>query len=271
MTSCRIREVRSMRDPDQLHPELRAKLTKLRTMCEAQGLALGISECLRTVEEQDELYAQGRTKPGAIVTYARGSDYGSQHQWGIAFDIYQNIPGHAYDDPAFFVNVATLAKGIGLAWGGDWTGFVDRPHLYLPYWGDTPAPLKREYGTPDAFMATWPDLHEALYVDGWMGPKTVKRLQQILGTIEDGVLSDQWSFWADQNPGLVSAEWVDHPTDGSPLVRELQAMVGAPIDGIMGPETIRAMQRYWGTWEDGCLSGPSPLVAVIQKWCNDQS
>ena len=268
MTSCR--GVVRMRDPSQLHPELRAKLARLRLMCEAQGLALGVSECLRTVEEQDELYAQGRTKPGPIVTYARGSDYGSQHQWGIAFDVYQNIPGHAYDDPAFFVNVATLAKGIGLAWGGDWTGFVDRPHLYLPYWGDTPAPLKREYGEPGAFMATWPDTEEALFVDGWWGPKTTKRLQQIFGTPQDGLISDQWSFWSESNPGLVSAEWVDHPTDGSPLVRKIQELVGASVDGIIGPETIRAMQVYFDTWADGVIDGPSPLVCAIQAWANEQ-
>lgn len=33
------------------------------------------------------MYAQGRTKKGNIVTNAKGSDYSSQHQWGIAFDI----------------------------------------------------------------------------------------------------------------------------------------------------------------------------------------
>lgn len=259
-----------MRDPDQLHPELRAKLARLRIICEAQGLALGVGECLRTVEEQDALYAQGRTKPGQIVTYARGSDYGSQHQWGIAFDFYQDIPGHGYDDLGFFVSVATLAKAIGLAWGGDWDGFADRPHLYLPYWGDTPAPLKREYGEPEAFMATWPDVGEMLVVDGWWGPKTTKRLQQILGTPVDGLISDQWSFWRDVNPGLVSAEWVDHPTEGSPLVRKLQEMVGAPVDGIIGPETIRSMQIYFGSWDDGVIDGPSVLVTGIQEWCNEQ-
>lgn len=259
-----------MRDVTQLHPELQEKIKELMRLCEEAGLALGIAECLRTVEEQDALYAQGRTKPGSIVTYARGSAYGSQHQWGIAFDFYRNIPGHAYDDLNFFAEVGALAKSIGLAWGGDWKDFIDRPHLYLPYWGDTPAPLKREYGTPEAFMATWKDTHAALYVDGWMGPKTVKRLQEILGTPQDGILSDQWAFWSEQNPGLVSAEWVDHPTAGSPLVRKLQELVGAPVDGIMGPETIMAMQQHWGTWEDGTLSGPSPLVAVIQHWCNQQ-
>lgn len=260
-----------MRDISMLHPELQEKIERLKSMCDAHGLKLGISECLRTAEEQDELYAQGRTKPGQIVTYARGCDYGSQHQWGIAFDFYQDIPGHAYDDLSFFQNVGgILAKACGLAWGGNWVGFVDRPHLYLPYWGDTPAPLKRQYVTPEAFIASW-EPREMLVVDGWMGPATVKRLQEIFCTPQDGILSDQWIFWRDANPGLCSAEWVDHPSDGSALVRSLQEMVEVPVDGILGPETITALQAFFGTYQDGCMSGPSALVMAIQRWCNNQA
>lgn len=143
------------RDISQLHPELQNKITKLTELCKGEGLPLGIGECFRSVQEQDELYAQGRTKPGSIITNAPGSSYSSQHQWGIAFDFYKNVAGHAYDDDTFFSRVAALAKGIGLAWGGDWTSFVDRPHLYLPSWGSTTTRLKQEYGTFNTFKATW--------------------------------------------------------------------------------------------------------------------
>lgn len=74
------------RDISQLHPELQNKITKLTELCNGEGLPLGIGECFRSVQEQDELYAQGRTKPGSIITNAPGSSYSSQHQWGIAFD-----------------------------------------------------------------------------------------------------------------------------------------------------------------------------------------
>ncbi len=56
--------------------------------CATEGISVAIGETLRTVAEQDALYAQGRTKPGNKVTNARGSSYSSQHQWGIAFDFY---------------------------------------------------------------------------------------------------------------------------------------------------------------------------------------
>ena len=257
-----------MRDVTQLHPELQRKLIKLQELCEAEDLPLGIGECLRTTAEQDELYSQGRTKPGDIVTYARGSSYSSQHQWGIAFDFFKDVKGHAYDDAGFFYAVGSLAKNLGLGWGGDWVSFPDRPHIYLPYWGDTPAPLKRQYVIPERFFATWPQHQtERLAVDGWMGPATVRRLQQIFGTVQDGIISGQWEWYKADNPGLVSVEWLHDPT-GSTLVKKLQEYAGATVDGVIGPETVQALQAKFGTQQDGIVSGPSALVMAIQEWAN---
>ena len=143
------------RDISQLHPRLQQKIAELKQLCANEGLPLGIGECFRSVAEQNALYAQGRTEPGEIITNAPGSSYSSQHQWGIAFDFYKNVVGHAYADIAFFNRVGALGKSIGLGWGGDWTSPVDKPHLYLPDWGDTPTLLKQKYGTFDAFKATW--------------------------------------------------------------------------------------------------------------------
>ena len=143
------------RDIKQLHPRLQQKIAELKQMCSGEGLILGIGECFRSVAEQDALYAQGRTAPGSVVTNAPGSSYSSQHQWGIAFDFFKNVSGHAYDDIAFFDRVGALGKSIGLGWGGDWTSPVDKPHLYLPDWGSTPARLKQQYGTFEAFRSTW--------------------------------------------------------------------------------------------------------------------
>lgn len=143
------------RDISKLHPRLQKTIAQLQEVCRNENLALGIGECFRSVAEQDELYAQGRTKPGAIVTNAPGSSYSSQHQWGIAFDFFKNVSGHAYDDDEFFARVGSLGKSMGLGWGGDWSSIVDRPHLYLPDWGSTPAKLKEEYGTFEKFRETW--------------------------------------------------------------------------------------------------------------------
>lgn len=138
------------RDVTLLHPRLQEKVALLKK----KFPKLGISETFRTVAEQNALYAQGRTKPGKIVTYVKGSTYSSQHQWGVAVDYFHNVSGNLYPS-AFMKEVAAYAKKIGLAWGGDWKSFKDTPHLYLPDWGSDTAKLKRQYGTPDKFKKTW--------------------------------------------------------------------------------------------------------------------
>jgi hypothetical protein len=152
------------RDITKCHPRLQTKAEELIALCKKNGITIKIGECYRTVEEQNELYAQGRTKPGNIVSNAKGTNYASQHQWGIAMDFFldMDIDGDGKkSDDAFnnrkstFEKVGKLAKSIGLGWGGDWTSPVDLPHVYLPDWGKTTGELKRKYGTPDKFKKTW--------------------------------------------------------------------------------------------------------------------
>ena len=151
-------------DRTKLHPWLNYKLTLLLKQCAKKGIYLIITQGFRSKAQQDELYAQGRTKKGNIVTNAKGSDYSSQHQWGIAFDIALKYDvdgdGRITDDTynnKGIKKVAKIAKSkkVGLAWGGDWVSPVDTPHFYLGKWGDTPAKLKRTYGTFEKFKKTW--------------------------------------------------------------------------------------------------------------------
>lgn len=145
-----------MRDIKMCHPELQEKAEQLISVCKKQGLIICISECYRTVAEQDALYAKGRTEPGNIVTNAKGSSYSSHHQWGTAFDFYRNDGKGAYNDSdGFFSRVGNIGKRIGLEWGGDWKSPVDKPHFQLPYWGSTTTQLKKLYGIPDKFKQTW--------------------------------------------------------------------------------------------------------------------
>ena len=141
-------------DRSKLHPYLDVLLDKMLKECAKSGIYLIITEGIRTVQRQDELYAQGRTKPGVVVTRARGLSYSSQHQWGIAFDIAINDPNKLYDD-ALFRKAAAIGKSVGLSWGGDWKSFIDKPHFYIGKWGPTTDVLKKKYGTPDVFKKTW--------------------------------------------------------------------------------------------------------------------
>lgn len=90
----------------------------------------------RSWEEQDRLYDQGRTAPGAIVTNAKGGQ--SNHNFGIAADAGVFRAGDYLDgskdkaarDLAAKVHRACSehAEACGLEWGGSWTSMVDLPH-----------------------------------------------------------------------------------------------------------------------------------------------
>lgn len=147
-------------DLNKLHPKMKYYVKKWIKACNKNKIYIIITEGYRTKERQDELYAQGRTTKGNIVTYAKGSDMQSQHQWGIAIDFAivddLNTKGkeNVYDLKTM-KKCASLAKKVGLAWGGDWKTPVDTPHLYLPDWGDTTTKLKSKYGNITAFKKTW--------------------------------------------------------------------------------------------------------------------
>ncbi len=144
------------RDIKMCHPRLQELAARLVSECAKQGLIVKLGECFRSAAEQDALYAQGRTKPGSIVTNARGSSYSSMHQWGVAFDVIRNDGKGAYNTSGnWFQKVGNIGKSLGLEWGGDWTSPVDMPHFQLPDWGSTPARLKKLYGNVNTFKRTW--------------------------------------------------------------------------------------------------------------------
>ena len=158
-----------MRDITLCHPRLQVLAGKLVEECAKQGLLIKTGETFRTVAEQDALYAQGRTKPGNIVTNAKGSTYSSQHQWGIAFDFFRNDGTGAYNESGrFFEKVGEIGKTIGLGWGGDWKSPVDRPHFYLPDWGSTTGQLKQMFGTFENFKKTWQPIKPVTYTEGFL-------------------------------------------------------------------------------------------------------
>ena len=142
-------------DESKLHPYLKYLMHKGIKLCNKNGIYIIITEGYRTVKYQDELYAKGRTKKGNIVTNAKGKDYQSQHQWGIAFDIAINGTSKELYDTALLKKASKYFKKVGLDWGGDWISPVDMPHFYLGKWGDTTTKLKQKFGTPANFKKYW--------------------------------------------------------------------------------------------------------------------
>lgn len=118
-----------------LLPEVQPYARALVTKAAQHGITIKVISGLRTYEEQNDLYAQGRTKPGRIVTKARGGF--SNHNFGIAFDI-GVFEGTKYlDESPKYKAVGVLGMDLGLEWGGNWKTIVDEPHFQLrPKWAD---------------------------------------------------------------------------------------------------------------------------------------
>lgn len=113
---------------EDLHPVVRKKAEEFLQLCKEKGMNVLIYDTLRTFEEQDELYAQGRTKPGKKVTNARAGY--SYHNYGLAFDCVPMVNGKtAWDRLDLFQKMGLVGKSVGLEWGGDWTKFRDYPHF----------------------------------------------------------------------------------------------------------------------------------------------
>lgn len=69
---------------NDLLPEVKEKMERLIKICELMDMPIRVTSGFRSVEEQNKLYAQGRTTSGKIVTNAKGGQ--SMHNYGIAFD-----------------------------------------------------------------------------------------------------------------------------------------------------------------------------------------
>ena len=102
-------------------------------------LTIPILGGLRTQEEQQRLYARGRTRSGKIVTQLDGVKRQSMHQSGRALDIVPWDPVRQaavwppaeswdWDEIQRWMNTESERMGIDLVWGGNWKGFTDCPH-----------------------------------------------------------------------------------------------------------------------------------------------
>lgn len=123
-----------------LHPSIRAEVTKIIEECDEAltGKAkIRITDGFRTPEEQDLLYAKGRTKPGKKVTNAKGGQ--SIHNYGFAVDIcliinekeasWDTKKDWDNDKVADWYECVKIFAKHGYEWGGNWKTFKDMPHF----------------------------------------------------------------------------------------------------------------------------------------------
>ena len=119
------------RDLAELLPAAQTACRLLFQECYKAGIKnIFITETYRSQERQKYLYAQGRTRPGQIVTWTLNSNHKSRLAWDIAVG-----PPQSLYDVTTLNRVGAIARKLGITWGGDWIGSIDRPHFEVkPTW-----------------------------------------------------------------------------------------------------------------------------------------
>lgn len=117
-----------------LAPRFLERVEQVVEAMQEKGWDPWIFETGRTKERQEWLYAQGRTRPGSIVTKAK-SHLTSWHGYGLAVDII-DAKEHWGAPAGFWEALGKACADHGLTWGGHWKSFPDRPHCQ---WGRMPA------------------------------------------------------------------------------------------------------------------------------------
>lgn len=124
-----------------LHPAVGSLGQQLVQRAAERGITLRITRGYVTFEEQDALYARGRTAPGPRVTNAKGGQ--TSHNFGIAIDVAPIVDGKVdYERRDLFETVGAIGRELGLTWGGDWKNFKDLPHFELEPPDSKQAPAK---------------------------------------------------------------------------------------------------------------------------------
>lgn len=156
----------------KLHPKLRGEAQPLIERAEAglpNYLAVRVTYSLRTFEEQQALYNQGRTTPGKIVTKAKAGQ--SYHNYGLALDfviLYDKDKNGSYETISWdtvkdedkdgipdWKEIANIFKAAGWTWGGDFKTIVDQPHVEKTFgkdWKDLLALKQRGYVDSEGYV-----------------------------------------------------------------------------------------------------------------------
>lgn len=117
----------SSRKLEDLHPKVKGLCEKFIASCDKQGIDILITSTYRDAESQNELYAQGRTVPGRIITRAKAGQ--SFHNWRVAFDFCPLVNGKPnWSDLALYNKCGEIAESVGLEWAGRWKKFNELAH-----------------------------------------------------------------------------------------------------------------------------------------------
>jgi peptidoglycan hydrolase-like protein with peptidoglycan-binding domain len=138
-----------------ISPTVRALAHDTIGRMQAQGYQPYVVSTFRSFNEQDALYAKGRTAPGDIVTYVRGG--GSWHNYGLAVDFAFWNSSHtapSWDNSNPWNKLGAAGKAAGFSrWMGD-SGWDFGHFEHHPKWGNSCTNLADTYRS-QGLAAVW--------------------------------------------------------------------------------------------------------------------
>ena len=147
-----------------------------------------------------------------------------------------------------------------------WERFLNMIRGYL---GQATVPVKPQ--APSKPSKPSKPTSNKINVDGSWGQATTKALQKILGTKQDGIVSNQPTINRKYLYSASSTSWQFKKTGysaGSNMIRALQKLIGAKVDGWFGKNSVITLQRFLKVKADGSM-GPA-TVRALQKYINSR-
>ena len=161
---------------------------------------------------------------------------------------------------------------------GDQTGYESNIKGYYNYpWNGLLRYVGPDSDPHDVIQPPMQGSSGKIVVDGYWGSATTLLGQIVAGApYKDGIVSRQNPAHRGRMPGCTSGwEWGLGDQSGSQFVKLLQKAWGATPDGIIGPDTINAMIRYYmrrgsgAVLCDGRLDAPSLTIKCMQRRFNE--
>ena len=130
--------MKDSRDINQCHEDLIIAFSDSSEIFENRhpDIKVVCTQSYRSPQTQNAYYEVGRTKPGKIITNAKG--YQSPHNYypALAFDVAFIKGKETVWDNKYFAEFASLVetRNLKVKWGGNFKSIPDRPHFELKNW-----------------------------------------------------------------------------------------------------------------------------------------
>ena len=123
---------------EDLTPETQEKFYEFKRRMEEAGIPFMVTSTFRSQAEQVQLYAQGRTTPGKIVTWTRNSRHTKRDAFDVAilkqgkpvWDIKVDVNE---DDIPDYQQAGEIGESCGLEWGGRFKNKKGKPRPDYPH------------------------------------------------------------------------------------------------------------------------------------------